>query len=326
MRRVSAVVAAAVALTVPVVAGCTATDPAVDAGAAPSSTSTTAEPGSGGALGGALGQLEPEATGAFVGEAAQRTLEADTGSYYFSLTIDEGGPDELVFLQVETTYDRDRGVTRTVLDVSGMVDRAPEALSSDPDEQAAMGLVFREPLDIVEDRDTTYLKAERLTSLLRSPTDWVSIPLEGEDSFGSIASAFELGDLTEFLDGLDSAGEVHDLGREDLDGVDVWHYEVEFGDEGPSGGGLFGAIAGDAEDRGTVEVWVDEQAVIHKLTVVGSAGAVLPVLGADFGGGDLSTLDLGPGEVTLVIELYGLGEPADIEVPDVGDTTPLDDL
>ena len=41
---------------------------------------------------------------------------------------------------------------------------------------------------------------------------------------------------------------------------------------------------------------------------------------------ELSTLDLGPGDVTLVIELYGLGEPAEIDVPGAGDATPLDDL
>jgi hypothetical protein len=315
-----------VALVVPIVlAACSANDPTVDA-TATSTTVTTAAPGSGGALGGALGTLEPEATGAFVGEAAQRTLEAQTGSYYVSMTIDEGGPDELVFLQVEGTYDHDRGVAKTVLDISGMVDRAPEALSTDPDEQTAMKLVFGQPLEVVEDADTTYLRGDQLIELLGSPTDWITMPIEGDDTFGSIASAFEVGDLTEFLDGLDSAGEVQDLGKEELDGVDVWHYLVDVGDEGTAGGGLFGSIAGDPEDQGTVEVWVDEYGVIHKMTAVGSKAAVMPALGADFGGGDLATLDLGPGDVTVVIELYDLGLSADIDIPDESDTTPLDDL
>lgn len=307
-------------------AACSGTGSVVDAGSASSTTSTTAALGSGGALGAELGKLQPEATGAFVGEAAQRTLGVQTGSFYVSMTIGEGGPEELVFLQVEGTYDHDRGVTRTVLDISGMVGRAPEALSTDPDEQAAMRLVFREPLEIVEDEDTTYLKAERLTALLQSQTEWVSMPIEGDATFGSIAAAFEVDDLAALLAELESTGAVTDLGNEELDGAEVWHYAVELGDEGAAGGGLFGAIAGDAEERGTVEVWVDERGVIHKITAVGSKAAVLPVLGADFGGADLASLDLGPGDISVVIELYGLGEPTDIDVPGTGDATPLDEL
>jgi hypothetical protein len=320
MRGARAVAVIAIALAA---AGCSTADPAIDAGP-PSTTSTTAA-GTGGALGAELGKLQPEATGAFVGRAAQRTLDAETGTFVVSMVVDEGTPDALVIMEVQGTYDHDRGVSSTLLDISGLAEHAPEALSEDPDEQSVMKIVFRDPLEIVEDADTTYLRAQRLTDLLQSPTEWITMPLDSEDSFGGIASAFEVGDLGEFLSGLDSAGEVTDLGQEDLDGVGVWHYLVTIGD-GAGGGGLFGAIAGEADEHGTVEVWVDDQGVIHRMTAVGSTAAVMPALGADFGGADLAGIDFGPGDVTLVIELRDLGLPTAIDVPDVADTTPLDEL
>lgn len=323
MRR--ARIALVLLVTVVALAGgaCTSADPGVESGAA--TTTTTAPAGPGGALGAELGRLEPEATGAFVGEAAQRTMAAETGTFVVSMVIDEGGPDELTILHVEGTYDRDRGVSATLLDISGLAQRAPQALTEDPDEAAVMGIVFRDPLEIIEDDDTTYLRASRLTDLLQSPTEWVTMPLESGDSFGGIASAFQVGDLTEFLSGLDSAGEVDDLGREDLDGVEVWRYRVEIGDD-HAGGGLFGAMVGEVDEHGTVEVWVDETGLIHRMTAVGSTAAVMPALGADFGGADLAEIDFGPGDVTLVIELRDIGVPADVDVPDPSDTTPLDDL
>ena len=319
MRRALVLLVVGVSL---VSLACSSSDPGVDTGAA---TTTTSAPGPGGALGAQLGTLEPEPTGAFVGEAAQRTIAVETGTFLVSMVIDQSGPDELLIMQVEGTYDRDRGVSSTLLDISGLAERAPEALTVDPDEAEVMTVVFRDPLEIVEDDDTTYLRASRLTDLLQSPTEWVTMPLESADSFGGIASAFQVGDLTEFLSGLDSAGAVDDLGREDLDGTDVWHYRVEIGDDHP-GGGLFGAVAGEVDDRGTVEVWVDETGLINRMTAVGSTAAVMPALGADFGGADLADIDFGPGDITLVIELRDIGVPADVEVPDVSETTPLDTL
>lgn len=320
MRRALVLLVAVVALAA---GACSSVDPGVESGAAP--TTTTAAPGPGGALGAELGKLQPEATGAFVGEAAQRTLSADTGTYLVSMTIDQGGTDELTIMVVEGTYDHDRGVSRTMLDISGLAEKAPETLTDDPDEAPIMKLVFRDPLEIVEDDGTTYLRAERLTSLLQSPTEWVTMPLEPGDSFGSIASAFEVGDLTEFLAGLEDAGEVTDLGQEDLDGTAVWRYRVEIGDD-EAGGGLFGAMVGEVDEHGTVEVWVDEAGLIHRMTAVGSTAAVLPALGADFGGADLASVDWGPGDLTIVIELSGMGVPTDLEVPDPADATPIDDL
>lgn len=322
--RAGAVVIAALLLGL--AAGCSSTDPTVDASASSSSTATTAAPGSGGALGAELGRLQPEATGEFVGKAAQRTLDAETGTYVVTMVLDEGTPDAVVIMSVEGTYDHDRGVSSTILDISGLAKLAPEALTDDPDEQAVMGIVFRDPLEIVEDDDTTYLRAQRLTDLLQSPTEWMTMPIEGDDTFGGLASAFEVDDLGEFLAGLEDAGEVEDLGQEDVDGVGVWHFLVEIGDTERQGGGLFGAMVGETRERGTVEVWVDERGVIHRMTAVGTAAAVLPVLGDDFGGTDLASVDFGPGDLTIVIELRDLGVPVDIDVPDPADTTPLDEL
>jgi hypothetical protein len=242
-----------------------------------------------------------------------------------SIVIDEGGPNAFVFLEVQGTYDHDRGVSTTMLDISGLAERAPMALTEDPDEAALMDLVFGEPLEIVEDADTTYLRGAKLTSLLQSPTEWVTMPIDSDDTFGGIASAFEVGDLGEFLSSLDDAGEVEDLGQEDLDGDEVWHYRVAIGDADHAGG-LFGSMVGEVDDGGTVEVWVDDQGVIRRMTAVGAASAVMPALGADFGGASLADIDFGPDDVTLVIELSDIGVPADIEVPAAADTTPLDSL
>jgi hypothetical protein len=304
---------------------CASSGPSVDAGPASSTTVTTSS-GAGGAVGRELGNLKPEATGAFVGEAAQRTMAAETGTFRVTMVVAEGTPDAFTMMSVEGTYDHDRGVSRTTLDISGLAERAPQALSEDPDEAGVMKLVFRDPLEIVEDVDTIYLRATRLTDLLQSPTAWVTMPLDTTDTFGGIASAFQVGDLEAFLSSLDAAGEVEDLGKEELDGDDVWHYQVAIGDAEHAGGGLFGAMVGEVDDGGTVEVWVDDQGVIRRMTAIGSAAAVMPALGADFGGASLADIDFGPDDVTLVIELSAIGAAADIDVPALADTTPLDTL
>lgn len=238
---------------------------------------------------------------------------ADAGSARFEMTVAFEAPDGSLEIVTTGAYRGDQLAMEMDLGaLAGLANPGDEAL---PDG-------FDEPMEIVVDGTTAYLRIPMLQALTGT-SGWLSAtPDELEAAGGSLGVAGASGDPSQLLDTLRGvAGEVEEVGAEEVRGVATTRYRatVDLGqalDQAPEAQreelqAMLDELGGDVASI-PVDVWVDADGLARRLVM-------------DFG--DLAAQTMGvDGSATLTLELFDYGEDVTIEIPDPSEVTPIGGL
>ncbi|GEM_PF-4458812 len=259
--------------------------------------------GSGTAVDG-LPEVELQATPAALVKAAERTV--DTRSFRFSVVGDVTTSDLPVPLRFSADggVDLDGNVFYLNMDLSDLLRVAEE--SDDPGMSMLSAFFGDGQISVVDDGQYTYVKMAAMAAMVGADTDWIRSE-SGSDS--GLTSGF-LGADTGSPDGLmrqlSAAGEVTEIGREDVRGVGTTHFEVKLD---PT---KLAEMAGTGTDPGLgsavdtpVGVWIDDQGLLRRMDM---------------------QIDDSSGSGTMVFEMYDFGKPIEVEVPGPGEYTDESEL
>lgn len=178
---------------------------------------------------------------------------------------------------------------------------------------------FDEPMQVVVDGDTAYLRIPMLSGLT-GVEGWLSATAEELEAAGGTLGLGEVtGDPSQILQVLRGiAADVESVGSEEVRGVPTTRYHATVDldraiDQAPPArrhqiraqveglGARLGAVP--------VDVWVDADGLVRRMVVdLGEVAAA--AMGAD-------------GTATMTLELFDYGEDVPIDVPDPSDTTPI---
>jgi hypothetical protein len=150
---------------------------------------------------------------------------------------------------------------------------------------------------------------------------WLSFSPEDlgatDESLGFGAGAYDFTQTLESLRGV--SGEPEVVGQEEVRGVETTHYRASMNlaealEQAPAGQreqleAAFEQMGGADEVDLPVDVWIDEDDLPRRLRI--EMGSLFAAAG------------LGDGTMTMTMELFGYGEPVEIEVPPADEVTPL---
>ena len=270
-----------------------------------------------------LGALTPEATPAFMASAAQVTSEVESVS--LTMTMQAVGVAELpgdpVLLRVDGSFSGDGTRGAMTMDLSGMFDAMGSELTGGEDLggfEDMFSSMFTEPWEVVVDGEDTYIRMPFLTGMLGADTEWIRTPTEdggadlGAGGLGQATSATEMVQL------LEGAGEVTEVGTEEIGGVTTTHYQVDVDFEALAesvGEAEAAELEGLAPGAVTMDVWIGDDGLVRRMEMVMDFAA----LGADLGGAS-------SGQVLVAMEMSDFDEPVEITVPDPSQVTDAEDL
>ncbi len=285
-------------------AGVQATGPTSTAAGATTTTApgddATTVPGAG--IG---GLLEPAPTKAFLGQVAGQTAAVHTGSFEIAVSIDgaTGAPAHVALLTLTGAYDKDAETSKFTLDVSELAKSNPSAFGPDADPS-----LLAEPIDVIDAGGIEYVKIPALSTTLGTEPDmWFTS--KSDNSFKDLIDMFKVDDITSFLTTLQSSGSITQVGREDIGGAPTIHYQADINpsqidtSKDASVGNLLDGL--EKATAATVDVWVDDSALVHKLTITTATSGVGPDLRANFT----------DGTTTIDVTLSDLGQPVDVQAP-----------
>lgn len=253
------------------------------------------------------GSVQVEATAAFLAESAERTTEADTGRFTAAATQTFDAPqgEVVVDTQLSGEYDApaDRLAGEAVLTTSGDV---PEEYPTDPSGSA----------EVVQDALTIFYLGFPFTgdgSVFGGDERWVSLELP-EEVFDAVAAGAPdstnsgyLPSPAEQLEVLEGQlSDVEEGGSEEVRGVPTTLLTATYRlpdaalDELEE---LTGLSSSDFDEPQQVEVWVDGEGIVRRLSTEAD------VLGV---------------RTEQTTEYFDLGTEVDIEVPE--DATPVEEL
>lgn len=296
-------------------AGCGRTE--TPPNAAPTSTGASGTTATTRGIGAGLGGVAPSASSEFMKESAKRTSDLATGEFTVTFSVVDNpllGDGEQTLMSMDGAYDRDADLTRMVIDFGGIATVDPTVLGNagSEAERQLMAGILAEPLTMISEGTTQYLKSPMLSKLLGGGKEWLKTESSGGDELSKDFGNFKLDDVSGFLDTLDAAGDVEEVGTEEVGGVDATHYHAEADlsqlDE-PSGPA--GSLLSDLGGSGTavIDVWIDADGLIRRLRIEAGPEMLASVFDIDV-----------EGSAAIVdIEFASLGEPVDIEVPDPAD-------
>lgn len=273
--------------------------------------------------GSGLGAMTPSATPAFMASAAQATSAVESVSV--TMTMQAVGVAELpgdpVLLSIDGAFSGDGTQGSMTMDMSGMFDAMGSELTGGEDLggfEDMFSSMFTEPWEVVVDGPDTYIRMPFLTGMLGADTEWIRTPTEdggAEVGAGGLGQATSATEMVRLLEG---AGEVTEVGTEEIDGVSTTHYsvDVDFAALAESVGEAEAAeLEGLAPGAVTMDVWIGDDGLVRRMEMVMDVAA----LGAGFGGG-------GSGQMLLVMEMSDFDQPIDVTVPDPSQVTDAEDL
>ena len=276
-------------------------------------------PDGGDDTGAELGSLTPAATPAFMKAAAQATSEVE--SFSMTMTMQAVGVDELpgdpVIMAIDGVFTEDGTVGSMRMDMSGMVDAMGDELTGGGEMDAMALEMFDEPWEIVLDGEDMYLRMPIL-AMLGVDAEWIRSPIEsggGDFGTGGVGQATSAAEMAQLLEG---AGDVTEVGTEEIDGVSTTHYSVELdwdalaASVGEAEAAELGEVAAGAL---SMDVWIDGDGLLRRMEMEMDMGA----LGADLGTGS-------SGSILMVMELRDFDEPVEVQIPDPSEVTDADDL
>jgi hypothetical protein len=238
---------------------------------------------------------------------------ADAGSARFEMTVAFEAPDGAFEIVTSGAYRGDQ--------LAMEMDLGALAGFADPGDQP-IPEGFDEPMEIVLDGTTAYLRIPMLQGLTGT-SGWLSAtPEELDAAGGSLGIAGTSGDPSQLLDTLRGvAGEVEEVGAEEVRGVATtrYHATVDLADaieQAPEAQreelqAMLDELGSDVATI-PVDVWVDGDGLARRLVM-------------DFG--DLAAQAMGvDGSATVTLELFDYGEDVTIEIPDPSEVTPIGGL
>lgn len=289
--------------------------PAADTGSdqggpTPSTTGSSGADNGGAAMGDAL----------FLRDAAQATAEVTSLKMAMSVAL-TGTPDgDVAVLSYEGAFDSEAGRAHVTLDMGDLLGMAGA-------ESGAMEMIL--------DGTTAYIRSELFGSF-GDGKPWVSMgadELAGSDGLGAGGVVAGVEGPESFLQFLEGAGdEVETVGREQVRGVDTTHVRTDVD--------LAGLLAEAAPDEAAeleeslaelgaadavgvlpVDAWVDDDGFVRRLRIAFDLGGL-----AGVAGGAGAEVPDGMAEATMVLdlELYDLGEPVEIVLPDPSEVGSID--
>ncbi|MGB8862222.1 MAG: hypothetical protein WCC60_23405 [Ilumatobacteraceae bacterium] len=220
---------------------------------------------------------------------------AEAKQVAFTLTMSVMG--EEIVAEAET--DATKGVTHMTMDIGG----------------ADLGIDGSLEMIVDTNEKVFYMKSDFFEGLgLEVDTDWIKMDEQFlKEQAGTDADIFGSADVGNPLDAakvIAKAKSVVDLGFDEVDGVKVQHYEVVVDtqallDVSPQLQQQFDQLDGDLPDDVTYDVYVDEQNLIRRTSVLMKAGAT---------------------KVEEDIVIRSTTEPVVVEVPAAGDVTDIVEL
>lgn len=269
-------------------------------------------------LGAALGAITPAATAEFMDESAKRTTDARTGRFALTMTVSdtpELGAGETTLLDLDVAYDRDADQSMGTMDISGLAKVTKSSNGVD------LAKIFADPVNIVLDGKDEYLDSTAFESSFVVSTAWVHTSMTGTSSMGDLIKEFDVGSVGEFMGALRSAGTVKDVGHESVGGTKTTHYHVNIDLTALAKSGSTNSLTkllGDTSAGGAagLDVWIDDSGLVHRLEMVGQAGALGTDLGVVFTGGTAK----------IKVEFADVGKHQDIKVPSADDVSELNAL
>jgi len=256
--------------------------------------------------GGGTERVAAVATPTGVIDAAAHTAAAKTG--HVEMTIDTVANGQETHLGATGAFDADRHLFSMSLDMSSLF---AASLHSRSNATSPLGSTA----NVIASDDVVYLDFPLFSRLIGVQTQWMSVPAD------TGASTFEIADPSAFLDFLHgTGGEVTDMGREQIRGVDTTHLHatVKLRDALDSASGAqrdrlqraldqMGDQATALLDAGMpVDVFVDDDGMVREVAF-------------DFSVPDSSGSTAS--KATLTIDLFDLGTDVDIEPPPADQVT-----
>lgn len=297
-----------------------ATGPAAPSTSAPADTGTDqggptpSTTGSAGADGSAMGDA------LFLRDAAQATAEVTSLKMAMSVAL-TGTPDGDV----------------TVLSYEGAFDSAAQRAHITMDMGDLLGMAGAESgaMEMIVDGTTAYIRSELFASF-GDGKPWLSVSadeLAGGDGLGAGGVVAGVEGPESFLQFLEGAGdEVETVGREQVRGVDTTHVHTHVDLAGllaeaapEEAAELEDSLAelGAADVVGVlpVDAWVDDDGFVRRLRIGFDLGGLAGLAG-DAG----AEVPEGMAGATMVLdlELYDLGEPVEIVLPDPAEVGSID--
>jgi hypothetical protein len=253
-----------------------------------------------------------------LGPAADASRSVDSARFEMELEVALPGLSAPVAFSAKGAFDTPAGKSALTMDLGSFAElmsgfgspagNAPQGLS-DPSKWK---------LEMLVDDTVAYMRVPFLSSQLPSGKDWVGIDLEraakmqGLDlaGLGSLAQGSDPRATLAYLRSL--AGELTRVGTEDVRGVPTTHYfavidwqkALERAAQDANQPGLLDQIQGlgGLAQNIPVDVWVDADNLVHRMTMDFSASS----------GSQQAT-------ASLSLELFDYGEPVVIEIPAADD-------
>ncbi|MBX3312790.1 MAG: hypothetical protein KF906_00590 [Actinobacteria bacterium] len=254
----------------------------------------------------------------FLQEAADATASLDAMS--MSMDMEMSGMPMLgdVSITMDGSIDNAAKKAHIVMDMSDMFDALGSMGSGDqlPDDAGVM--------EMIVDGDTTYVRSSLFSMMPGIDTDkpWMKAStdeMSDSEMFGQGAT-----DPNEFLDFLKNNGnDVTEVGTEEVRGVETTHLHTVLDPEKM----LANAAPEDAddleasiEDLGAtgileipVDVWIDGDGLVRKM-----------VMEMDLSEVESDGVSMDGASMAITVEMYDLGEPVDVEIPDPSEVQELD--
>ena len=238
-----------------------------------------------------LPTVELEASTAVLAASVGRTVEV--GDYHFEMIAEISAPEVggAITFKADGSADVSVGALQMNLDMSSIFDAIPGGA-------AALGdMPFDGTLRMIVTAQSIYMSMPGLTDEIPGGAEWIAMPLDG----GFIPTdelSFGLGDPTAMFADLEGAGEVTEIGQDQVRGVPTTRFRVTISSEtlGDVGSELFLADV-------PIDVWIDEMGLIRRIEgsfeADGASGAV-------------------------AMEFFDFGRDADITIPSGDDVFEFD--
>lgn len=222
-----------------------------------------------------------------------------------------------LFLPFSGVFDEATGDSMFSMDLSAMAEAAAAAGEEVPPE-------FAEAFGEMEVRDVdgvSYIKFPFFGLMFGSQTPWISAPADEGTDFASDFTFVRPENPADLLESLEDAdGEVEEIGRETVNGVDATHYRVVFDTAAafaaatPEERAELEASGMVPEGEFPVDMWVSDEGWIVRYIMDVDGSSVSSPNGDEFE------------RMVITFNLLDINQPVQIEAPDPSEVTDMEGL